>query len=187
MFSLAGVFVALGLAFHSNRIARDTAMRQLRAYLTVETIEVKDFSEDGKEKQWIMYVQWKNTGQTPATSVTGGLTFAHFAPRIPSDFPFLKYQPKPEPHSMIVGPDQLTLTTQVPPDADKLINEAADGKWKLYLWGFVEYDTIFKRPRQRTELCVEIATSRVNGKLSFSPHPIGPHNGMDESAMKRLS
>jgi hypothetical protein len=64
--SLAGVLIAIGLTYQSNRIARDTAKRQLRAYISVEPKGVFARDDDG----WIlMPVAIKNSGQTPAKAV----------------------------------------------------------------------------------------------------------------------
>lgn len=61
--SLLGVFVALGLAFHSNWIARDTAKRQLRAYCGMLGIDGSHVTP-GDTPQFVVTVA--NTGQTPA-------------------------------------------------------------------------------------------------------------------------
>lgn len=60
--SLVGVIVAIGAAFHSNWIARDTAKRQLRAYLTVEPGGVTDHAPDLCGLPYNIV----NRGQTPA-------------------------------------------------------------------------------------------------------------------------
>ena len=72
LFSLLGVLVAIGLAYHSNWIARDTAKRQLRAYLTVEPTGINQ----PVEGQARVALQVKNVGQTPASAV---MVFSRFA------------------------------------------------------------------------------------------------------------
>jgi len=67
MLSLAGVCAALALAFHSNWIARDTAKRQLRAYIHVEGLSIRDVSV-GKIPRG--HVRFINAGQTPAYNVS---------------------------------------------------------------------------------------------------------------------
>jgi hypothetical protein len=69
--SLIGVLVALGIALHSNWIARDTARRQLRAYLTVEPGGVCQ-PEDGLHPVPIDLI---NNGQTPAYDLEHGGDF----------------------------------------------------------------------------------------------------------------
>jgi hypothetical protein len=57
---------AVGAALHSNYIARDTARRQLRAYIGIDaaSIEFVKAGEDGANRA--IHVSIKNFGQTPA-------------------------------------------------------------------------------------------------------------------------
>ena len=74
--------LAVGAAFRANRIARESAECQLRAYVTVEAIQTHP-GNDPMSYQ----LEWKNTGQTPATDV---LTYTNWESRIdalPDDFP----------------------------------------------------------------------------------------------------
>lgn len=58
------VLIALGLAFHSNWIARDTAKRQLRAYISIESADLQQVCSEGIRPQINVII--RNTGQTPA-------------------------------------------------------------------------------------------------------------------------
>jgi hypothetical protein len=60
--SFLGVLAAIALAFHSNWIARDTAKRQLRAYLGIERV-FAEMTDDGMR----ITVKLKNFGETPAS------------------------------------------------------------------------------------------------------------------------
>lgn len=60
------VIAALFLAFQSNRIARDSAKRQLRAYCNVSGIEVNGLNVDYEP---VFVISVFNTGQTPAKNV----------------------------------------------------------------------------------------------------------------------
>lgn len=66
--SFLGVLGAIGMAFHSNWIARDTAKRQLRAYVTLDSmIPVYSFMDEHKHLHSIKcQINLLNTGQTPA-------------------------------------------------------------------------------------------------------------------------
>lgn len=61
------VLIALYFAFRSNWIARDTAKRQLRAYISVEPQGVYERDDNGFVTVPILF---KNAGQTPAYHVT---------------------------------------------------------------------------------------------------------------------
>lgn len=62
--SFLGVLAAISLAYHSNWIARDTAKRQLRAYISVEPQGIFDYGEENR-----LCVLVKNGGQTPAYDI----------------------------------------------------------------------------------------------------------------------
>ena len=61
--SLSAVAFALYLTVEANRIARDTAKRQLRAYMEVFETKIGIFPEDG---EIIIQLTFQNCGQTPA-------------------------------------------------------------------------------------------------------------------------
>lgn len=65
------VLVALGFAFEANKIARDTAKRQLRAYLTVEPGGI-NIPENGMHRVPLNVI---NNGQTPAYELEHGGDF----------------------------------------------------------------------------------------------------------------
>ena len=69
--SLVGVFFAIGLAFHSNWIARDTAKRQLRAYVAVADYAISPDAEEPHKIRAI--VTYQNVGETPAKDVAATL------------------------------------------------------------------------------------------------------------------
>lgn len=64
--SFAAVLVALYLAFRSNSIARGTAHSQLRAYVTLGTVEMRRRSTKAGEKKWFIDVDLENKAQSPA-------------------------------------------------------------------------------------------------------------------------
>ena len=69
--SIAAVLIALFLAFQSNRIARDTAKRQLRAYVAISDYAIiPDINEPHKIRAIVTY---QNVGETPAKDVSATL------------------------------------------------------------------------------------------------------------------
>jgi hypothetical protein len=64
--SFFGVLAAIGLTIQSNRIARDTAKRQLRAYLSVIP---KGITEGPNDTSGTVVISLKNNGQTPAYDI----------------------------------------------------------------------------------------------------------------------
>ncbi len=71
---------ATNAAVEFNRIARDTAKRELRAYITVASAQFGDLVVNGKTPVLIML---KNTGQTPAYNLrTLSNTTLHYAGKV---------------------------------------------------------------------------------------------------------
>lgn len=70
--SLLGVFAAIGLAFQSNGIARDTAKKQLRAYLDFDGVRLVTFGPGAQPTATSCAIAMaiKNYGQTPASGVS---------------------------------------------------------------------------------------------------------------------
>ena len=59
--------LAVGAAFRANRIARRSAERQMRAYVQVENIQLEfPRTEPAEERKFIIVINIKNSGQTPA-------------------------------------------------------------------------------------------------------------------------
>lgn len=76
-----GVIVALLLTIDSNRIARNTAKQQLRAYVAVETANIRFKAHPVSEKRdCLLSINWKNVGQTPAHNLQTEILFG-FADR----------------------------------------------------------------------------------------------------------
>jgi len=64
--SLFGVIIAIGLTFWSNWIARDTARRQLRPYVSIDPKGIHSRDEQGMEVACLLL---HNAGQTPAYDI----------------------------------------------------------------------------------------------------------------------
>ncbi len=76
-----GIVAALWLTINSNRIARDTAKRQLRAYVGTAAANIRFVPNPIPEKRHcLLSIDWRNTGQTPAYDLETGVEF-HFADR----------------------------------------------------------------------------------------------------------
>lgn len=88
--SLAAVLAALGLAYHANHIARDTARRQLRAYIGVDSATIMPFKPIGGESaNRRVAISIKNFGQTPAyiEKISLGVTLMGDPEQVPSTVP----------------------------------------------------------------------------------------------------
>jgi len=62
------VLVAIGLAYQANVIARQTAQKQLMAYIGVDSVGIHRITQlDADAPNWRVRIVIKNFGQTPAT------------------------------------------------------------------------------------------------------------------------
>lgn len=135
------VLIALYFAFRSNWIARDTAKRQLRAYLTVSKIRVRRIVAD---KQIEVDVSFKNTGQTPAKRITlfSGVKTAGTPTN--EQFFFLDLIPLHDDASVVIlgaGESSFADLKADPPETS--IANFAEGRWNLYVFGRIDYQDTF--------------------------------------------
>jgi hypothetical protein len=167
---------ATNAAVEANRIARKSAERQLRAYVTVEAIQTHPGDDPMAYK-----VEWKNTGQTPATDV---VTYTNWESRIdalPDDFAYPKALIN---DSAVLGPSQHmnAWTIFIP---GQMIQRVRRDILRLFVWGAAEYNDVFEdAPRRRTEFCYEILfddRGDAPGQVGMGNRICGPHNGMDDS------
>jgi hypothetical protein len=146
--SLGGVLVALGLAFHSNRIASDAAQRQLRAYVTSgvkRCVIVR-----GRIKIRIVL---RNHGVTPAIDVrTCTEYFDAPHPIGDTDFPIQDPSEENRSSSLIPPGGEITYEFDAGPvakiDRDKLNVD----NHRRYVAGVATYRDVFGR-RWRTTYC----------------------------------
>jgi hypothetical protein len=138
--SLLGVIAALCIALHSNWIARDTAKRQLRAYLTLGDCSV---AVPQQEHFFDAKIFVTNSGQTPARNVIWHTTLEF---RRPDDAtPFVLRQLDTPPSKSIVGPDGSTHThvrSRIPL-SKRITDEIHAGTAIAWIFGTITYDDVF--------------------------------------------
>lgn len=139
----AGIIVALLLTIDSNRIARDTAKRQLRAYISIEPGGVNK-AIDGRHRVPLNII---NTGQTPARDLE---LFGDFLIVTGSPLEF-----NPETHGRFSG--QLASTDQSlggqtnrwtfaymeSEMAKPFLDEIAKRTMAIVHYGFIQYKDVF--------------------------------------------
>lgn len=133
------VFIAIALTYQANAIARDTARRQLRAYVGVSGCSI-DMIEDGSG--FIMQVAIKNSGQTPAYD------FGLFGEVFSEETALNGSRPIPQPmdgHRFPFNPGEITFGAYrlVTDHASELLQAVMDGEYAIYLQGGCEYRDAF--------------------------------------------
>jgi hypothetical protein len=133
----------------SNKIAKRTAERQLRAYLSLV-----DFTMNEERHEFIIVA--KNDGQTPALGVTTFFNIQWFPPGqdLPENFAFTDYpQGNRGTGPVTVTPSQSRpWSFPVPWDKIEQFNDGRIGS--LYLYGRFTYHDVFGEAR-RSNFCLE--------------------------------
>jgi hypothetical protein len=130
--------------------AEKTAERQLRAYVMVPHVTIKNIKRhDGIVDQFFVFITVKNFGQTPATYCTYWVEL--------SAHEFLLKTPLKKPDSAknsgigIIAPgDKFTIRTEIPLLSDG--GEIHNGRYALYVYGKFNYNDAFGG-KQTTDFC----------------------------------
>jgi hypothetical protein len=140
------VAAALSLTVQSNRIARDTARRQLRAYVVIADIVVLQ-----DRPQFSVKVVFENTGETPATYVASHIRLA--VTEGPERLVILPDLPDLDgwiPGSVSIlgrhgkdhGIGEFANDKYIPTEA--ALAQVAKGEWTIHCYGFVVYRDVFQ-------------------------------------------
>ena len=146
MASLAGVVAALALTANSNRIARDAARRQLRAYIGLESCEITPLDD---RSGFILTATFINAGQTPAYRLKlMGESFAAEYP-LAAEHPFIPHvggYETPLAPGQSIGCSYRLRTN----DVDEAMRAVVAGETGLYIQGVCLYEDAFGRSRDTT-------------------------------------
>ncbi|UFW43043.1 hypothetical protein [Bradyrhizobium sp. WSM471] len=183
-------------AITSNQIAVTNAGRQLRAYVTVQDINMvthrladrvgtlHDNIVPGAVHTYRFSVILKNGGMTPAINARTNISHNTFNSEIPADFHF------PDSTTFgnaLIGPQLVWHTPSITIQAAELETPLVGALH--YLWGWIEYDDIFSSTtRHRTEFCFKIECERLQPTnefwVSFAPH--SKFNAADEDCLRHI-
>lgn len=169
--SIATVLIALYLAFRSNWIARDTAKRQLRAYLTVD-----EFIWNIDKGDYKVQISFVNRGQTPAYNVDASANWIALDAPMPHDFVFSAGNAHVEDGPAVIGPNQNIFGVCDIPLGEHTMLDAAAGAKHVYVWGHVSYTDAFASERL-TRVAVKIHVERLpKGVFGLRWNTLHGHN-----------
>ena len=144
--SLVGIFLALGLAFHSNWIARDAAKRQLRAYVTYSNEWWHGDFSPGQPLE--LKPRIVNLGETPARDVVWQAELRNFnATGAESEF---TRSPMQAPSKSTIGKGQFLQTTLKVVPSLPVYARVMSGETILYVFGWVDYKDVFGTKQSMT-------------------------------------
>ncbi len=164
---------------------RDTARRQLRAYVTIISVEASPKTDDGDKVLGAYFrITWKNSGQTPAVAFCANINWNLIDGELPPDFDFPDYGNVTG--GMMVGPDQLSHTID-----DRLFDFAnfeivCQGTKTAFLWAWADYTDAFDA-RRRVEMAAKIGVEKSGDAYIFHFSSIGRHNAVDDYCHRRPS
>jgi hypothetical protein len=151
-----GIVAALWLTIDSNKIARETAQRQLRAYMVADTATA-DIKSDGFGAR----LRWLNCGQTPAYNVKASIQLG-IAP-----IPNFRVLFPPNAGSMTVGSGKGFTTEESLSLSEFNSSDAATDS--IWLYARVIYADIFGT-QHKTDVCL-----KYSGDKDFA---VGPSNNI---------
>jgi hypothetical protein len=164
MISAALLLIALGLsvwaagaAWQTVHTMRDTATRQLRAYVAIPKLRIRRVELGSKP---VAVIKIKNSGQTPAYDLRGHFGLALF----PYPFKDVGEPATPNEISVIdVGPNQAIVARAelIGPLEQKHIDALRDGRGAMLLVGHVTYRDAFGQ------------THRMDAKLRYTRQVFG--------------
>ena len=143
--SLLGVFAAIGLAFHSNWIARDTAKRQLRAYVTVSSVEIIASPTVQDEIATVAHI--KNDGETPAVEVEAKF-YGSIEPGNRLVCSLIEHPIGGAPSRLSIGKgDERGVSHNIKIIGGASSADILNGDYTVFAYGVVAYKDIFGSPR----------------------------------------
>jgi hypothetical protein len=163
-------------------LTREALEATERAFVFVKHHSVLPPSEHNSI--YVLQIHLQNTGKTPTRHARGNASIKTFQGEIPEEFNFPDIQPEKE-TAMLIGPDHsITNAVEVPP---AIIDAVAHGKFRLYMWGWIDYNDVFKGTlRHRTEFCFEVRISAEPvGAYGMAFHPYRRHNAADDDCYRQ--
>lgn len=167
----------LQAALDANSGFRESAERQLRAYVACPRVEIVGPILDRLHLQPV----WKNSGQTPTRNACA--SFGYLVARdLPDSFDYPDRRPGEYGRISLGAGDE--ITTNGPFISLAEWESLRSGNARIFLWGWVEYNDVFDvTPRRRSEFCTALVVTPANDEVWSRP---GAHNGADAECLMPL-
>lgn len=165
--------------------AQEASQRQLRAYVSVSTVDRNFFSGPDFFVMRVN-VQWENAGLTPTRNALAQGNCKSFPGDIPVGFDFPD-DPRVHKSANLIGPRQ-TIKGPVANVPREAIDNMCAGKTRIFMWGWIEYDDVFVgTSRHRTEYCYEVGFIAMlkDGSYHLSFSNYSRYNAADDDCMKK--
>jgi hypothetical protein len=167
----------------SVTLARDTAQRQLRAYVFLDRIDIPIFNNPvTHQTERRIYLAWKNTGGTRTRRFMARVSHTIVDRSDLDTFRFADADNATN-FSGLIGPQQSVNLPPIPIEAQWLPAALSDDQAFL-IWGWAEYRDIFCETVRRTEFAFRVraeGTDSNNCIIRFASTE--KHNAADEDCM----
>jgi hypothetical protein len=175
--------------------AERTAIRELRAYISVKEIIMDQFRSadtvgvygtvvEGQVHNYRISALIENGGSTPTRKAIINVNWELRGDKLPNDFQFPDGKIT---EAAAVGARGTYVTPGFFVSVADIRKIMAKEK-RLYVWGWIDYNDVFEgTPRHRTEFCFDISPDEVpDGKNIYMRFPThGRFNGTDGDCLRR--
>jgi hypothetical protein len=179
--TFAGVYYVaqtLEAALAANRGFRESAERELRAYVQFDGLEEYE-PLPGKIG---VRSKWKNSGQTPTQAMRMNFGYVIQKDRLSEDFSFADQAGNGLGRASL-GSGESKMAGGPLIDA-KVYDTVKSGQMRFFYWGWAEYNDVFSNtPRRRSEFCVQLLFTKPNDELLLINTT--NHNGLDDECRFR--
>lgn len=168
---VAVTFLLAFFGFWQIMVSRNTAKRQLRAYVFVHNGDVRLVKIGDSQKSWYkLSIELKNFGQTPAREYT---IWIDNAIRNNDDPPFTDTPRNGKPSApTIMGPTASSAVEYATPFEDGEIEAIRDAKKAIFIWGACNYIDVFGHDRH-FKFRFKLSGHENHGLWRLRPHEIG--------------
>jgi hypothetical protein len=164
------------------RQLKDTAERQLRAYVFLDMISLPRVHNG-----WNVVIAWKNTGSTRTRSLTAKVsnTVLDLSNQPLETFDFDDQHDAATFHGLI-GPAQSVNQPPIP-ITDLQMHGGSSDDTAFLIWGWVEYCDVFSPQIRRTEFGFRVRVElNPTGAPFIHLEPTERHNAADEDCMRPI-
>jgi hypothetical protein len=165
-------------------LSRQTAERQLRAYIFLDRIDLPGRNIPGtRDTQRKIKIAWKNSGGTRTRKFVAKVSH-NVLDLTQQSLETFDFHDEPDAQTFrgLIGPNQSVNPPQIPVCDIHLVG---DTDTALFIWGWAEYQDVFNDTIHRTEFAFRVwidGDMSTNGVMWFEPTE--KHNAADEDCMK---
>lgn len=193
------VMVFTGVLWRTTDKLRDIAGNQLRYYAIKEQAFVLPKLEqnlsfipiegEGDNSNVEFRIEWMNTGSTPAINVLTHVNQMHLVGELPAQFPYNDFNRRDSYPNVFISAGTSMYSSYLKL-RDSTAQSIIDGQLNYFIWGWIEYDSLFPgAERQRMQFCWKMTIrGRARGaqrNVRMVPTVWGPFNQVGPKNAKR--